>query len=82
MHAPYRAALSPIQKLPTHAIDAIDGHELLVYLDATWTRGPEMGFVLTLAHELRHAWQYFNAPVVFHSQDAPGMGCSAATNAL
>jgi hypothetical protein len=35
------------QKLPTHAIDAIDGHELLVYLDATWTRGSEMGFVLT-----------------------------------
>jgi len=56
------------QKLPTHAIDAIEGHELLVYLDGTWTRGPEMGFVLTLAHELRHAWQYFNAPVVFHSQ--------------
>jgi hypothetical protein len=27
-----------------------------------------MGFVLTLAHELRHAWQYFNAPVVFYAQ--------------
>lgn len=29
-----------------------------------------MGFVLTLAHELRHAWQYFNAPLVIHSQTA------------
>jgi hypothetical protein len=27
-----------------------------------------MDFVLTLAHDLRDAWQYFNAPVVFHSQ--------------
>jgi hypothetical protein len=27
-----------------------------------------MGFALTLAHELRHSWQYFNAPVVLHSQ--------------
>jgi hypothetical protein len=29
-----------------------------------------MSFVLTLAHELRHAWQYFKEPVVFHSQTA------------
>lgn len=56
------------QKLPKHAIDAIAEREVLVYLDATWTRGPEMDFVLTLAHELRHTWQYFNAPLVFHSQ--------------
>jgi hypothetical protein len=56
------------QKLPAYVINAIEGHELLVYLDATWTTGPEMGFVLTLAHELRHVWQYFNAPIVFHAQ--------------
>lgn len=56
------------QKLPPYVIAAIGAYELLVYLDATWTGGSEMGFVLTLAHELRHAWQYFNAPVVFHSQ--------------
>lgn len=56
------------QKLPMYVIEAIGAHDLLVYLDATWTRGGEMDFVVTLAHELRHAWQYFNAPVVFHSQ--------------
>ena len=56
------------QKLPSYVIAAISGYELLVYLDGTWTRAQEMGFVLTLAHELRHAWQYFNEPVVFHSQ--------------
>src|SRR5438034_6061474 len=41
----------------------------LVYLDAVWTRGPDGGFVLTLAHEFRHAWQYFNMPVLFYSQN-------------
>ncbi len=56
------------QKLPPNVIDAINAFELLVYIDATWTKAPPMGFVLTLAHELRHVWQYFNAPVVFHSQ--------------
>jgi hypothetical protein len=56
------------QKLSPYVIDAIGARELLVYLDATWTGGPQMGLALTLAHELRHAWQYFNAPVVFHSQ--------------
>jgi hypothetical protein len=58
------------QQLPEYVLEAINGYELLVYLDATWTKGPEMSFVLTLAHELRHAWQYFNEPVVFHSQTA------------
>src|SRR5260370_32218032 len=48
------------QKLPSYVLDAIDGYELLLYLDSTWTQAPEMGFVLTLAHELRHPWQYFN----------------------
>ncbi len=56
------------QKLPPYVIDAINGYDLLVYVDATWTAGPQMGFVLTLAHELRHVWQFFNAPVVLHSQ--------------
>jgi hypothetical protein len=56
------------QKLPPYVIEAIGTYVLLVYLDATWTGAPETGFTLTLAHELRHAWQYFNAPVVFHSQ--------------
>src|SRR5260370_696786 len=69
------------QKLPADVIAEIGAYDLLVYLDATWTRGQEarrpdgvtgkeqqMGFVVTLAHELRHAWQYYNAPVVFHSQ--------------
>jgi hypothetical protein len=56
------------QKLPPYVIAAINGYELLVYLDGTWTQAPEMGFVLTLAHELRHVWQYLNAPLVFHAQ--------------
>jgi hypothetical protein len=56
------------QQLPFYVIAAIGGYELLVYLDATWTGGPETGFAVTLAHELRHVWQYFNAPVVFHAQ--------------
>ena len=56
------------QQLPAYVIEAIGNHELMVYLDAVWTKGQEMGFVLTLAHELRHAWQYFTAPVLFHSQ--------------
>jgi hypothetical protein len=56
------------QKLPAYAIDAIGTHDILVYLDAVWTKGPENGLVLTLAHELRHAWQYFNVPTLFHSQ--------------
>jgi hypothetical protein len=56
------------QKLPAWVIAAIGAYDLLAYLDATWTRAGEMDFVVTLAHELRHAWQYFNAPVVFHSQ--------------
>jgi hypothetical protein len=56
------------QNLPPHVIRAINGYELLVYLDATWTTAPEMGFALTFAHELRHVWQYFNAPLVLHSQ--------------
>ncbi|HEX4427570.1 MAG TPA: hypothetical protein VH079_19370 [Terriglobales bacterium] len=41
---------------------------MLVYLDATWTGEREEGFVLTLAHELRHVWQYLNAAIVFHAQ--------------
>lgn len=56
------------QKLPLYVVAASSGWDLLVYLDATWVREQEMGFVLTLAHELRHAWQYFNSPVVFYSQ--------------
>ncbi len=56
------------EQLPGYVIEAIGEYELLVYLDATWTQAPQMGFVLTLAHELRHAWQYFKAPLVFHSQ--------------
>jgi len=56
------------QHLPSYVIEAINGCELLVYLDATWTGAPGIGFALTLAHELRHSWQYFNAPVVLHSQ--------------
>jgi hypothetical protein len=56
------------QKLPAYVVAAIGAYDLLVYIDATWTRGGEMHFVLTLAHELRHAWQYFNAAMVFHSQ--------------
>jgi hypothetical protein len=56
------------QQLPRYVIEAINEYELLVYVDATWTRGPQMGLVLTLAHELRHAWQYFNAPLVLHAQ--------------
>jgi hypothetical protein len=56
------------QQLPGYVIEAIAEYELLIYLDATWTQAPEMSFVLTLAHELRHAWQYFNVPLVFHSQ--------------
>jgi hypothetical protein len=56
------------QQLPRYVIEAIKGYEMLVYVDATWTRGPQIGFVLTLAHELRHAWQHFKAPLVFHAQ--------------
>src|SRR6266704_5825690 len=56
------------QSLPSYVLDSINVYDLLLYLDATWTQAPEMGFVLTLAHELRHAWQYFNAPLVFHAQ--------------
>lgn len=56
------------QSLPSYVIEAIKGYELLVYLDATGTEAPEMGFAMTLAHELRHSWQYFNVPVVLHSQ--------------
>jgi hypothetical protein len=58
------------EKLPAHVIAAIGCCSLLVYLDATWTAGGEMDLVLTLAHELRHVWQYFNAPIVYHSQIA------------
>jgi len=56
------------QNLPAAVIDAIAGYDLLVYLDATWTGGGEEGFVATLAHELRHVWQYLNAAIVFHAQ--------------
>jgi hypothetical protein len=56
------------QQLPGYVIETVGEYELLVYLDATWTQAPRMGFVLTLAHELRHAWQYFKVPLVFHSQ--------------
>lgn len=58
------------QKLPGYVIKAIGDSPLLVYLDATHTKGAGMTFVLTLAHELHHAWQYFNAPIIFHSQTA------------
>src|SRR5260370_9494926 len=43
------------QSLPSYVIKAINGYELLVYLDATWTEAPEMGFAMTLAHEPRHS---------------------------
>lgn len=56
------------QNLPADVIDASGGYDLLVYLDATWTGEREEGFVLTLAHELRHVWQYLNAAIVFHAQ--------------
>lgn len=56
------------QNLPAYVIDAIGEYDLLVYLDATWTDEGEEGFVLTLAHELRHVWQYLNAAIVFHAQ--------------
>jgi len=56
------------EKLPAKVIAAIGSCNLLVYLDATWTGKGEIDFVLTLAHELRHTWQYFNAPIVYHSQ--------------
>lgn len=58
------------QKLPQYVIDAVSGYDLLVYVDATYTKQPGMGFAFALAHELRHAWQYFYMPVVFHSQTA------------
>jgi hypothetical protein len=56
------------QRLPPYIIEAIAGYNLLVYIDGMWTNGSPIGFALTLAHELRHVWQYFNAPLVFHSQ--------------
>jgi hypothetical protein len=56
------------QKLPVYVIEAIEGYDLLVYIDATHTREQGPDFVIALAHEFRHAWQYFNAPVVFFSQ--------------
>jgi hypothetical protein len=58
------------QKLPQYVLDAIRGFDVLVYLDATYTKPQGMRFALVLAHESRHAWQYFNAPVVLHSQTA------------
>jgi hypothetical protein len=42
------------EKLPAYVVAAITGGA--------------MGFVLTLSHELRHVWQYFNVRVVFHAQ--------------
>ena len=44
------------------------GFDLLVYVDGTWTAGDAIDFVLTFAHELRHAWQFYNLPIVFFSQ--------------
>ncbi len=58
------------QKLPAYVIEAIDGYDLLVYVDGTHTKEQGPDFAITLAHEFRHVWQYFNAPVVFHSQTA------------
>ena len=56
------------QLLPRHVKDAIVGSDLLVYVDGTWTAGDAIDFVLTFAHELRHAWQFYNVPIVFFSQ--------------
>lgn len=58
------------QELPTYVIDAIDSYDLLVYLDGTHTKKADQDFVIALAHEFRHVWQYFGVPVVFHSQTA------------
>jgi hypothetical protein len=56
------------QQLPQHAKDTIIGSDLLVYIDGTWTAGDAIDFVLTFAHELRHAWQFYNVPIVFFSR--------------
>ena len=56
------------QQLPRHVKDSIVGSDLLVYVDGTWTAGAAIDFALTFAHELRHAWQFFNVPTVFFSQ--------------
>jgi hypothetical protein len=58
------------QKLPAYVIEAINGYDLLVYIDAMYTKEQGPDLVIALAHEFRHVWQYFNAPVVFHSQTA------------
>jgi hypothetical protein len=56
------------QQLPQHVKDAIVGSDLLVYVDGTWTGSDAINFALTFAHELRHAWQFYNVPIVFFSQ--------------
>jgi hypothetical protein len=51
------------QQIPLSVKEAIVDSDLLVYVDGTWTTRNAIDFVLTFAHELRHAWQFYNVPV-------------------
>src|ERR1035437_3298003 len=56
------------QLLPRHVKDFTVGSDLLVYVDGSWAAGDAIDFVVTFAHELRHAWQFYNVPIVFFPQ--------------
>jgi hypothetical protein len=57
------------EQIPEYAKRSIDDSHLLVYIDeTTCSKSDQIAFVVTLAHEFRHVWHFFNLPVVFFSQ--------------
>ena len=65
-HAVFCAAeIVATQDLPEYVKAALRHGESLIYLDKTITASDPIFLVTTVAHECRHAWQYFVHPVVY-----------------
>lgn len=67
----FHAWFCPADSLTHHAIpdyvkQSVSGHGSVIYLDATILKAHRVLIVINVAHECRHAWQYYKFPLVFY----------------
>lgn len=53
------------QVVPEHVKESVSYHDSLIYLDATNLKGHRVLSVISIAHECRHAWQYYTSPLTY-----------------
>jgi len=60
------------QRIPASIKTAVGGDDAVIYLDPIFLTQEPLDVVSTLAHECRHAWQYYLSPLIYFGQAVLG----------